>query len=475
MEPTSGRTPSQFSFQAGQKPASRLVDRLRDILESPVIGPGDPGYDRARASFNTLTDHRPQAVVRAESADDVARAVGLAREIQIPIAVQTTGHGMGTSAPDSALLIELRHLDDVEVDPDGRTARVGGGATWDQVVAATAPWQLAPPIGSTGDVGVAGYVTGGGVSFLGRQYGYAADNVREIELITPDGCRRRLTAHDEPELFWAVRGGKSNFGVVTSLVIDLMPVSEVYAGVLTFGADSVERAFHGFLAWTRTVTDATTSVAVFRRLPRANEPSMAPHDRCELVINVVHVGSASSGRRELAGLRELCPDDDTVTAHPVARINALIPGPTQPGTFVSASGLLSGIDTARADRVLRAVGPEVKLSPGLIEVRHLGGRFSKAPETPNAIAHRDAAFALYVTNPAISVVHAAALASEHRALLATLGPGLTGGRIPTFLGTSDVAPDAVASAYATADWARLRELKRRWDPDNLFRVNHNIR
>ncbi|WP_370964513.1 FAD-binding oxidoreductase [Amycolatopsis sp. cg9] len=453
------------------EPTSNLVTRLRDILESPVTAPGEPGYDHDRASFNTLTDHRPQAIVRAGSAEDVARAVGVAGDLRIPVAVQATGHGMGLSAPGDSLLVDVRRLDEVEVDPDGRTARVGGGATWDRVVAATAPRQLAPPIGSTGDVGVAGYITGGGVSFLGRQYGYAADNVREIELITPDGRRRRLTAHEEPELFWAVRGGKSNFGVVTSLVLDLMPVSEVYAGTLTFGGGSAARAFHGFLAWTRTVSDATTSVAVFRRLP----PPMDPHDRCELVVNVVHVGSASSGRRELAGLRALSPDDDTVTAHPVARINALIPGPTRPGAFVSASGLFGELDAGGADRILRAVGPGVVLSPGLIEVRHLGGHFSKAPATPNAIANRDAGFALYITNPAASAAHADAIAAEHRTLLTTLAPDLTGGRIPTFLGTSDVAPDAVASAYAPEGWVRLRELKRRWDPHNLFRVNHNIR
>ncbi|MFI1496041.1 FAD-binding oxidoreductase [Streptomyces platensis] len=447
---------------------------LREALGHKVLFPGDKRYDEERAAFNTLVQHHPKAIVLAESSQDVETAVRIVAALGWPIAVQATGHGIGLPA-DGALLINMRKLNGVSVDPRAGTARVQGGAKWGDVVAAAAPLGLAPPAGTTSHVGATGYMSGGGVSFIGRAYGYAADRVRAVELVTPDGRRRHLSPHDEPGLFWAVRGGKSNFGAITSFDIDLLPKSHVYAGELTFPVESAAEVFTAYVAWTATVSDEMTSLVSFTRYP--DTPEVPPQQRGKLVlgIKVVHIGARADADRELRPLRAQRPITDSVAEVPIARMDTVFQGPTEPGAIVSSSGLIRRLDARGTEALLRAVGPDAELSPGSVEIRQLGGRFAHRPATPNAIGHRDALFALFFANPAPTPDRVEPLEREQRALLARVGPLLTGGRLPNFLGTEDTTPAAVSSGYEPADWERLLRIKRSVDPRNLFRINHNIR
>ncbi|CAO5245917.1 Mitomycin radical oxidase [Frankia sp. AgKG'84/4] len=461
----------------GAAPAHAGAATARDLslaLRGKVLLPGDPDYDAERVGFNTLVQHHPNAIVMVESARDVATAVGVGARIGWPIAVQTTGHGVSVPA-DGALLINMRGLTGVNIDAGARTATISGGVRWRDVVAAAAPVGLLPPVGSTSNVGAVGYVTGGGVPIMGRTYGYAADRVRSIDLVTLDGRLRRLSATREPDLFWAVRGGKSNFGAVTAFEIDLLPQAQVYAGNLTFPAASAEEAFRAYVRWTEGVSDQLTSVATFLRYP--DVPQVPPQLRgvFVLLIRIVYVGSARDGAAEIAALRALGPSADTVAEIPVDQVDTVFSVPTTPGATPTASGLVGGLSDDGVATILAAVGPGVTLPAGFVEIRHMAGAFGRGPSTANALGHRDAEFLVFISNTVPDTVAPEPVEQAQQRIVGQLGPVLTGGRVPTFLGPLDTSVEAVRSAYDPAGWNRLLKIKKTWDPRNLFRINHNIR
>jgi FAD/FMN-containing dehydrogenase len=440
-------------------------DDLRKALGGKVLFPGDPDYDAESASFNTLFQQHPNAIVLAETAEDVATAVRIdARGLGWPIAVQATGHGTCLPA-DGALLINMRKMNGVTVDTAAGTARISGGARWSDVLAVAAPAGLLPPVGSTSHVGATGYMSGGGVPIIGRTYGFAADRVRSIELVTPRGRSRHLTAHSEPDLFWAVRGGAGNFGAVTSFEIDLLPATTVYGGGLVFPAAAADQAFRAYVAWTATVSDQVTSVASFIRQPTSQV----------LRIEVVFVGSSADGAAAIAPLRALNPVADTVTEVPIAQLDSIFNVPIRPGATLVEGGLIGQLDANGVDLVLNAVGFGATLPSGVTEIRHMGGAFGRPAATPNAIGNRNGSFLAFLTNPVPQPGMAQSIEQAQQAVLNQLAPVRTGGTIPTFLGTLDTTADEVRRAYTASDWCRLLNLKHAYDPANLFRINHNIR
>jgi hypothetical protein len=438
---------------------------LRNALGGKVLFPGDADYDAERATFNTIIDQHPKAIVVAPTPNDVSAAIRIGADgIGWPVAVQSTGHGICVPS-DQGMLINMREMNQVYVDTSQGTARIGGGAKWSDVLAASAPAGLLPPLGSTSTVGATGYMTGGGVPVIGRAYGFAADGVRSIELVTPDGCQRHLSPTHESDLFWAVRGGEGNFGVVTSFVIDLYPAATVYGGALSFTPATAEAAYRAYVEWTRTSSDKITSVASFLRTPSTQL----------LNIAVVYLGSAADGAEEIAALRALNPVRDTVTEVPIAKMDSIFNVPTTPGTTVVESGLIDDLDAAGADAVYDAIGYGQTMPNGVIEVRQMGGRFAQSPGAPNAIGNRDSRFLVFMTNSAPDPSLVPSLEQAQQAALSRLGGLLTGRTVPTFLGTQDVGPQAVSTAYTDADWQRLLTLKHCYDPHNHFRLNRTIR
>jgi FAD/FMN-containing dehydrogenase len=219
---------------------------LKSRVRGQVLLPDEEGYDSERAGWNLAVEHHPKVIVVAVSAEDVAAAVRFAASEGLPVAVQATGHGPSVSA-DGAVLISTRRMTELEINPASATARIGAGVKWETVIEEAAPHGLAPLVGSTPDVGAVGYLTGGGLPVLGRRYGFAADHVRVLELVTADGRLRLATANRHPELFWAVRGGKGNFGVVTAVETDLMPVPRLYGGGLLFPGAATREVLGGWL------------------------------------------------------------------------------------------------------------------------------------------------------------------------------------------------------------------------------------
>ncbi|HEV7187415.1 MAG TPA: FAD-binding oxidoreductase, partial [Blastococcus sp.] len=277
------------------------VDDLRSQVRGPVLAAGDDGLADEVSAWNVAVQHTPAVAVGATCAADVVAAVGWAVAHDLRVAVQATGHGPVRNACGS-LLITTRRMQGVHIDPDRRIARVQAGVRWAAVMQAAAEHGLAGLCGSSSDVGVVGYTLGGGMGSFGRRYGFAADHVTAVEMVTADGVLRRVTADSEPELFWAVRGGKGNFGVVTALEFGLVPVPSLFGGGLFFAGDDAPALLHRFREWAPTLPEEVgTSIAILR-LP--DLPELPPPLRGQ---TVVHVRFAYAGTDHTLAERLLSP------------------------------------------------------------------------------------------------------------------------------------------------------------------------
>jgi FAD/FMN-containing dehydrogenase len=437
-------------------------------LRGPVLRPGDDGYDEERSGFQTARRHRPAVIVGATGADDVRAAVALAAAHGLPVAVQATGHGLAVPA-DGGVLISTRRMTGVRVDAAARTAWIEPGVRWDQVVREVTPYGLAPLNGSAPHTGAVGYTLGGGLGLLARRHGYAVDHVREIDVVTADARLRHITADTDPDLFWALRGGRDNFGVVTGMRIGLVPVTRLYGGGLFFPADLAADVLRAFAEWTRALPDemtASVGMIPFPDLPVIPEPLRGRH---VTHVRVAHLGDAASGERLVTPLRAVGPRLlDTLAEMPYAESGSIYNDPTQPHAYSGSNLMLSGLDNEAVRTVFDLAGPAAPV-PCVVDLRHLGGALARTPEIPSAVGHRDAAYLLRVLSP---VTDPQAVRAAHERVFAAMKPWATGGRSLSFIYEND--PAQVREAYEPDDHRRLTELKAVHDPANLFRLNHNI-
>ena len=433
---------------------------------------GDPGFEARRSGFNLAVDHHPAVIVDAGSPADVVFAVRLAARQGRPLAVMNTGHGPSVPA-DGAVLVRTGRLRRVDVDPGRRTARVEGGAVWRDVIDAAARHGLAPLNGSSPAVGVAGYTLGGGVGLLARRFGFAADHVRSVDLVTADGRRRHVTADADPDLFWALRGAGANFGVVTALEIDLFPVATLLGGELCFTPDVCADVLATYADWAGDVPDTMASSVLLLTYP--DDPALAP-DPALRGRHVTHVRVADSsddhaeGRRWVERLRRTGPRlVDTVRVMPYADVGTIHHEPVDtPVPAFDRNVLLSRFDVGAAATLARHTGPAAA-GGVLAELRAWGGALSRPADPPDAVGGRDAQFSLLaIADPDPGT------RARRDGLLDGLRPWSTGGSYPNFSGVEDTSAEAVRRGYRPEDFARLRQIKAAHDPDNRFRVNFNI-
>ncbi|MFD7688826.1 bagremycin/ferroverdin biosynthesis FAD-dependent oxygenase BagG/FevA2 [Streptomyces sp. NPDC059781] len=440
--------------------ATELSERLR----GRVLLPGDDDFGHELEGFNQITEHSPDLVAVVAGAGDVREAVAFAAARGMPIAVQATGHGPSTAA-DGGLLISTRRMRDVSIDPATRTARVEAGAQWFEVVEAAAEHGLAPLNGSSPITGVVGYTLGGGLGLMARKYGYAADHVTAVEIVTPDGQSHRATADQDTDLFWAVRGGKGNFGVVTALEFGLVPVSRLYGGGLFFAGESAAEVLHAWRVWTTTVPEELTSSLALLRLPDVEAIPPFLRGRLTAHVRIAYLGSAEDGDKLVEPLRASGPlVVDTLADMPYTRSGEIHNDPAEPIPYNERSMMLRELDGAATDALLGLAGPGADCIDLVVELRQLGGAVGRPPEVPNAVDHRDAAFALSTLS-----------LPDDRPPLVVDGMAAwgTGRRYLNFLASPDTA-DLTESGYEPATFARLAEIKAKVDPANLFRFNHNI-
>jgi FAD/FMN-containing dehydrogenase len=441
---------------------------LRGELDGEVIGPQDPNYDEDRRVFLKGLDRRPQAIARVAGAGDVARVVSAAREGGVELAVRSGSHSLaGYGTTDGGIVLDLSGMKSLEIDADDRTAWVETGITTGEYTLATAEHGFATGLGDTGSVGIGGITVAGGVGFLVRKHGLTIDNLAAAEVVTADGELVTASEQSEPDLLWAIRGGGGNFGVATRFQLRLHEISEIVGGMLILPA--TPEVITGFVEAAGAAPEELSTIAnVMLAPPMPFIPEQA-HGKPIVIGLLAYVGPVAEGEAVVAPFRALAePYADMVRP---MRYPELYEGPEPEVSFASGTNFFAdSLEPAHAETILERL-PTSTAPMKAVQLRVLGAAFGRVPDDATAFAHRDRRLFVNVSamymDPGERDTHDAWVA----ALADSLGSDGAGGYVG-FLG--DEGEDTVRAAYPGGTWERLRELKRRYDPDNLFRLNHNI-
>jgi FAD binding domain len=367
---------------------------LRARLWGDLVLPGDESWDEARRAWNLAVDQRPAAVALPETADDIVEIVDFAREHGLRVAPQGTGHNAGPLGwLDETILLKTSRMRRVQIDPESRRARVEAGVLWMEVTEAAAEHGLAALAGSSPDVGVVGYSLGGGLSWLARKHGLASNNITAIELVTSDGRHVRCDAENEPDLFWALRGGGGNFGVVTSIDFRLFPIAEVYAGWLIFPIERGAEVLNAWQEWTETVPDEMTSVGRLLNIPPLPVVPEPLRGRSVVVVETIFIGDEAEGAELIAPLRALGPEIDTHALMPASALQTLHMDPEEP---IPGKGDGMMLDAFTPEAVARVTDLVRSDSPLLsVEIRHLGGAVGRTSPDHGVLASLEAEYLMF--------------------------------------------------------------------------------
>ena len=437
-----------------------------------LILPGDPRYDVARSSFNVLVDQRPAAIALPSDAAGVASAIALAHREGLRVAPQATAHNQAPLGDMSdALLLNVSRLQDVHVDPGARSVRVGAGVKWDRVAPRLSAHGLAGLHGSSPDVGIAGYSLGGGMGWLARKYGLQTNIVSALELVTADGELIRVDAEHESELFWALRGGGGNFGVVTAIEFGVVEVDELYAGALFFPVERAGEVLHTWNEVRGSFPEELMSWASLLHFPPIPDVPAFARGRSYAVVMAAHLGTAAEGAALLRPLRELGAERDTFAVVPPVVLGDLAMDPLDPVPFESTSALLDELPAATIDALLDAAGPESGRGPtvSMLQLRQMGGALARA--TPGAGAR--AALPGDVSLFALGAVMDEPMREPVHAALADVTAAVRPHHAGYYANFVEEPADASAF-FDPVTWARLRAVKAAYDPDDRFRGNHHI-
>jgi FAD/FMN-containing dehydrogenase len=446
------------------------IDELRGRFSGRLVGPDDPDYDKLRSVVLGGIDRRPAVIVRVADERDVAQAIALAREEALPLAVRSGGHsGAGHGVVDDGLVIDVRDLKSLEIDPEAQTAWAGSGVTAGEYGIAAAEHGLATGFGDTGSVGLGGIITGGGVGYLSRKYGLSIDNLLAAEVVTADGQVLQVDAEHHPDLFWAIRGGGGNFGVVTRFKLRLHPLDGIVGGMLVLPATAETVA--GFILAAEEAPEELTTIANVMNAPPMPFLPEEVHGQVVLMGMLAYAGDREAGQRAMEPFRalaepladmlrpmpypEMFPPEPEMEYHPLALARTMFTkhiGPAEAEVIVDRLN--------SSDAPMRAV-----------QLRVLGGAINRVPADATAYAHRSSR---------IMVNIAAFYTGEHdrplrQAWVEELVERLDQGDPAAYVNfLADEGPERVHDAYPEATWRRLVEIKRRYDPENTFRLNQNV-
>jgi len=451
--------------------AGRDLGTLRTAVTGDVFTQGDHGYDEARRPWNLTTDERPAVVVVAESAADVVQAVRFARSRGMRIAPQGTGHGSEPLEPlQDAMLLRTVRMRGVRIDPAARTARAEAGALWQDVTVPAGQHGLAALAGSSPDVGVTGYTLGGGMGWLARRYGLAANSVTAAEIVTLDGRLRRADAGHEPDLFWAVKGGGGSVGVVTALEMRLYPVRELYAGALFFPIQRAAEVLHAWRAWTATVPDEITSLSRILRLPPLPDVPEPLRGRAFTLVEAAYLGDAAAGAALIGPLRRLGPELDTFAMIPAPALQHLDMDPDQPVPAQGDGAFLADFPAAAIDALITVAGPDADTPLASIEVRHLGGALARPAPDGGAQAKIDASYGMFAAGFTPTPELAAAVRGHAQAVKDALAAWHASYDYYNF----EETPAPASAVLPPASYHRLQKIKATYDPDQAIIATHPV-
>jgi hypothetical protein len=441
-------------------------------ISGRVATAADGDWDDARQAWNLTADQQPAAVAFVASAEDVSAVLRFAAERGMKVTAQGTGHGATPLPPlEDTILIKTTRMKGIEVDGARGTARIEAGVVGEELGAAAGAHGRCSQPGSSPNVGTIGYTLGGGLGWLGRGHGFACNLVRAIELVTADGEQRRVDADHEPDLFGALRGGGGGYAIVTALEVELLPISEVYAGALIFHAELGADAVRAYRDWAAARPDEVTSRGRFLRPPPVPDVPEPLRDRPLWTVTAACIGSREDGERQVAPLRELGePIMDTFDQIPAAGLSRINMDPASPIPALGHHVLLRKLPDEAIDALVGVVGPEAG-SPMLVaELSQLGGALARSAEDGGALSKLDAEFVLYSAGVPATPELGEALPGALDRLGGAMEPWSAEGGYFNFA----ERPCDVDALLPPETCERLGEVKRRWDPDGLIRANHDV-
>ncbi len=444
---------------------------LRSRFRGAVIEPGRDGWDAATQAFNLTVAQQPALVAVPADAEDVTTIVEFARANGMQVAAQRTGHNAEPlGALDEVILVKTDALQGVDIDVERKLARVASGSKWADVVPPASDLGLAALHGSTPDVSVAGYSLGGGVGWYARKIGLSANSVTAIELVTADGRLRRVDADNDPDLFWALRGGGGSFGVVTALEVQLYSIPDIYAGVLFYPWERSSEVLHAWLEWTAGVPDEVTSVGRILQFPPLEEIPEPLRGGRFVIGEAVYLGDEAAGSDILKPLRDLGPALDTFAMVPPVGLAELHMDPPSPVPYTGEGQMLGPLDGEAIDRFVAAAGPESGSQLVSAEIRHVGGALSRPQPHHGALSTFDAEYLTFGVGMVMDEPMYLANRRQLDRIAEAVGPYENG---RSYLNFAERRVDP-ARFYTPSVYRRLREVKRTFDPDDLFRANHPI-
>ncbi|MFT3890065.1 MAG: FAD-binding oxidoreductase [Anaerolineales bacterium] len=450
------------------------LDQLRARVSGQVLTAQDDGYDTARQAWNLTVNQYPEVIVVAATAKDVAEAVCFADEQNLDIAVKGGAHGTIREA-NGSMLIVTSQMTDVIVNAAAQTAWVSAGAKWGRVLEQAQAVGLAPLLGSSPDVGVVGYTLGGGMGWLARNYGLSTDSVNRFELITANGEMLNVSATENADLFWGLRGGGGNFGVVTGMEIRLYPVTTVYGGNLFYPIHKAKEVYAHYRRWIANAPDELTSSVVLMNFPPV--PALPDFLRGQsfVIVRGCYSGPVEQGEELLKHWRTWeAPIVDGFTAMPFSQVAAISNDPVDPMPAHSSGMWLNDISDETVDVLIRYTAP--RNGPPMLafaEVRHAGGAIARVDPASAAYGNRDAQHILQVIGGAPTPEVHEALKQHIAQMKRALTPHLHGGVYMNFLEGSE-AREATRSGFSQENYQRLQALKAKYDPKNWFSHSYDI-
>ncbi|MFL6007492.1 MAG: FAD-binding oxidoreductase [Gaiellaceae bacterium] len=448
--------------------ASTDIAALADRIAGSVIGPQDAAFDSTRAVHNGLIDRRPAVIVRAQTTNDVVEALAFARRNGLEVSVRGGGHNAaGRAVTEGGVMIDLAGMKGISVDPARATATVQGGLLWAELNDAAAAHGLAVTGGAVSTTGVAGYTLGGGLGWLMAKYGLAADNLLAVELVTAEGDVLRVDAASHPDLFWAVRGGGGNFGVATSFTFRLREVDTIVGGLIAHPIDAAPELLRFYRDAAAASSDDLTVFAGLVHAPDGSGSKLA-------ALIVFHTGDAEQAERDLEPFKTWgSPLVVDVGPMPYPAMNTILDAGFPTGSLnYWLSSFTRGLPDELIDNAVDRFAA-VPSSMTAILFEHFHGAVTRVGATETAVPHRDEGWNLLIPSVWMDRADSERNIAWTRDTFAALRPHFASGRWLNYLG-DDQADDAIRAAYGQ-NYDRLREIKRRYDPENVFHLNHNIR
>ena len=458
---------------ASEGTADAMIKELERGFTGQLLAPQDRGYDDTRKVYNGMIDRQPALIARCADARDVARTIGFARTHELPLAVRGGGHsGPGLGVCDDGVVAELSLLNEITVDPETRTARVGGGCTWGQVDRATHAHGLSTPSGFISTTGVGGLTLGGGIGYLTRRYGLTIDNLLEAELVLPDGTQARASAEENPDLFWAIRGGGGNFGVVTSFQFALHPVSTVLAGPTFWPLEQTERVMRAYREFIPGAPRELNGFFALLTVPPAPPFPEELHLRKVCGIVWCYDGAADQAPGVLAPMLEVAePLLHAVGPMPYPDFQSMFDALYPPGLqWYWRADFVRELSDEAIDRHAE-FGARLPTLHSTMHLYPIDGAAHDVGQTETAFSYRDANWAQVIVGVDPSPGNADAIRQWTVDYWDATHPYSAGGAYINFL--MHEGQDRVEASYRD-NYRRLTEIKAAYDPDNVFRINQNI-